>query len=185
MNGIRDMVLYGAHGVCEVLGVEEKVVNGRQQDYYVLRPVYDNKTTIFLPVNNEKSAKKMRRVLSPNEIYSLIRTMPNENSIWIDNETERKSRYKAILAEGDRAALVRVIKALYFHRQEKMAAGKKMHVSDVQFMRDAEKLLYEEFAHVLNIKREQVLPFIAEQISVEEKCRHEKEKAVCTSKGNM
>jgi CarD family transcriptional regulator len=164
------MVLYGAHGVCEVSGVVEKEVDGRRQDYYVLRPVYDSRTTIFLPLNDERSVKKMRRVLSPDEIYSLIRTMPDETAIWIENETERRTRYKAILAEGDRAELVRVIKALYFHQQELTAAGKKMHLADKQFMRDAEKLLYEEFAHVLNINREQVLPFILEQISVDEKC---------------
>jgi hypothetical protein len=37
-------------------------------------------------------------------------------------------------------------------------------------MRDAEDLLYAEFAHVLDIKKEQVLPFIMEQILVEAKC---------------
>jgi CarD family transcriptional regulator len=163
------MVLYGAHGVCEVLGVEEKVVDGRRLDYYVLRPVHDAKTVIYLPTNSDKLTKKMRRILSVDEIYALVSTMPDETAIWIDNEPERKARYKAILAGGDRAELVRVIKALYFHQQERTAAGKKMHISDIQFMRDAEKLLYEEFAYVLNIKKEQVLPFIMERISVDEK----------------
>jgi CarD family transcriptional regulator len=33
-------------------------------------------------------------------------------------------------------------------------------MSDEQFMRDAEKILYDEFAYVLGIKREDILPFI-------------------------
>ena len=31
-------------------------------------------------------------------------------------------------------------------------------------MKDAERILYEEFAYVLHIERDQVLPFITEQI---------------------
>ena len=38
-------------------------------------------------------------------------------------------------------------------------------------MKDAEKLLYDEFAHVLSISPEQVLPFIMEQVELEEKRR--------------
>ena len=36
-------------------------------------------------------------------------------------------------------------------------------------MKEAEKMLYEEFAYVLNIRQDQVLPFILEQIQIEEK----------------
>ena len=44
-----------------------------------------------------------------------------------------------------------------------------MHVADERFLNEAEKLLHEEFAHVLHIKREQVLSFIFEQIKIEER----------------
>jgi CarD family transcriptional regulator len=109
----------------------------------------------------------MRPVLSPEEIRKLIRTMPGEAAFWIENANERKLRYKEILAEGDRAAIVRMIKALYLQRQKRLASGKKPLASDAEFMRAGEKILYDEFAHVLKIKREQVLPFIIEQISPE------------------
>lgn len=36
-------------------------------------------------------------------------------------------------------------------------------------MKDAENMLYEEFAYVLKIRKEQVLPFIMEQVQIEEK----------------
>jgi CarD family transcriptional regulator len=50
------------------------------------------------------------------------------------------------------------------HQQELKEKGKKLRVSDERFLKDAEKVLYDEFAHVLDIKREEVLPFIFEQI---------------------
>ena len=36
-------------------------------------------------------------------------------------------------------------------------------------IKEAERLLYEEFAYVLNIRQDQVVPFIFQQIQVEEK----------------
>jgi CarD family transcriptional regulator len=162
---VRNMVLYGVCGVCEVTGIEKKEFNRRLIDYYVLRPIYGSKITIFLPVNNEKLVKRMRRILSPEEVYALIRTMPDETAMWIENETERRTQYKEIISGGDRITLVRLIKALYFHRLEQREIGKKLNVSDEHFMRDAENLLYAEFAHVLDIKKEQVLPFITRLIS--------------------
>jgi CarD family transcriptional regulator len=162
-------VLYGMHGVCEISGVDEKIVNGRSTDYYVLHPIFDEKTTIFLPVNKEGAVEKMRPVLSPDEIRKLIHAMPGETAFWIENANERKLRYREILAEGDRVAIVRMIKALYLQRQKRLALGKKPLASDAEFMRAGEKILYDEFAHVLKIKRERVLPFIMEQISPEER----------------
>lgn len=166
MSKSRETVLYGMYGICEVTGIEEKEIVGRRADYYVLRPVYDNKTSIFLPVNNE-SAAKMRPVLSPDEVYALIRAMPDETTIHIENESEneRKVRYKAILAEGNRTELVRLIKTLHFQCQERIVSGKKPRLFDKNFMQAAEKLLYEEFAHVLNIEKDRVLGLITRIIS--------------------
>lgn len=36
-------------------------------------------------------------------------------------------------------------------------------------MKEAEKMLYEEFAYALNIRKEEVLPFILQQVQVAEK----------------
>lgn len=167
MYGINDTVLYGAYGVCKIRDITEKEVDGHKQEYYVLKPVYDGNSTIFLPVHNEKTTEKMRHVLSAEEIYALIKAMPAESTIWIDDEAARKGRYKEILTKGNRAALVMLIKTLYLHQQAQMEKGKKLHAADEHCMKDAEKMLYDEFAHVLDIKREQVLPFIFEQIEVE------------------
>ena len=43
-----------------------------------------------------------------------------------------------------------------------------MHVVDERFFKEAEKILYEEFAFVLNIKIEEVLPFIKDRLGIED-----------------
>ncbi len=64
-----------------------------------------------------------------------------------------------------------MIKALHFHQQEQQKKGRRLHISDERFMKEAEKMLYEEFAYVLNIRKEEVLPFILQQVQVAEKMR--------------
>lgn len=166
---VNDAVLYGAEGVCRIIDIGEQDFMGTRAQYYVLKPVYTPGSTVFVPVENEMLTAKMRRILSPEEIRSLIKTIPDEATLWIDDDNTRRARYAEILQKGDRAELVGVIKALYHRREEQQAKGRKLHVADERYLRDAEKVLYDEFAHVLCIKRDEVLPFILEQIQVSDR----------------
>lgn len=148
MFRINDVIIYGTQGVCQIVDMEEKTVGGTKKTYYVLKPVNDNGSTIFAPTDNEFVLKKMRRLLSKNEIHKLIDSMPKEDPIWISNENERKERYKEILAGGDHMEL---IKAIYVHRKEREAEGKRLHMSDERFFKDAEQILYNEFQYVLDM----------------------------------
>jgi CarD family transcriptional regulator len=139
-------------------------------EYYFLQPINDTcSTTIYVPTQNEALISKMRRLLSVEEIHALIRTMPDGNTIWIDDDKIRREQYKNILAVGNRVELVRLIKTLHSHQETLAATGKKLHLDDAKIMKAAEKTLHEEFAHVLNITLEQVVPFIFEQLDVKGK----------------
>ena len=131
--------------------------------------MYDSNSTLFVPVSNDKLTAKMRRVSSPEEIVALISSMPGENAEWIENENERKERYKEAIARGNRRELIQIIKSLYLHQQKLQEKGKRLHLADDRIFREAERMLYDEFALVLHIKREQVLPFILQQLGAEEK----------------
>ena len=169
MYAVNDTILYGLNGACIITDIAKRNISGSIIEYYVLQPVYNNASTIYVPMKNEKLTAKMRRVLSAEEIHGLIQAMPDEDSLWIENENDRKEAYREILSAGDRMKLVRLIKALYLHQEKLQGIGRRLHMSDERFLKDAERLLYDEFALVLNIKPEQVLPFILEQIDVEEK----------------
>ncbi len=164
-----DMVLYSVHGICRIMDRTQRSFGGQKQEYYMLKPVYAPDSTFFVPVDNENLVSKMRRILSGEEIKKLIQEMPDQNSYWIEEEEDRKERYQQILSSGNRTELVRMIKALHFHQQEQQKKGRRLHISDERFMKEAEKMLYEEFAYVLNIRKEEVLPFILQQVQVAEK----------------
>lgn len=164
MHSVNETILYGAHGICRIADIEEHDFTGTRKEYYVLKPVKDEKSTIYVCVHNEKAVQQMRQIMSADEIYQMIRNMPQEPSRWIENKNERNEKYREILSSGDRQALVQMIKALYLHRQQQKAVGKKMHLTDEKFFKEAEKMLYDEFAVVLNIRPDQVLPFIMGQL---------------------
>lgn len=169
MYQINDMIIYGTNGTCKIEDITDKNFGGIHKEYYILKPVSNVSSTIYVPVNNTALVEKMRRTLSTEEIYQIIESMPEEEVIWIDDENQRKERYKEILSHGDRINLVKMIETLYQQKLSLSDRGKKLHVSDERFFKEAEKLLYEEFAVVLNIKQSEVLPFILNQIKLKEK----------------
>ena len=166
-------VVYGKSGVCRVEDIRRETFGRQSGEYYVLKPVYDKQSTIYVPAANEALLQNMRRILTPEEIYKLIRFMPDmSDSQWIQDPRARSDYFKDILQQGDRGELIRIIKALYHQQKEALAHGKKLHAADEAVMKKAEKMLYDEFALVLQIAPEEVLPFITNQIE----CR-EREKA--------
>ena len=165
MFEINDVIIYGTQGVCRIVGVEEKAINGVKKNFFVLKPVNDNGPTIFAPTDNENVLKKMRSLLSEDEINQLIDSMPAEKTLWISNVNERKEQYKNLLASGNHAALIQMIKALYAHKKEREAAGKRLHTMDDDFFKEAERILYHEFQYVLKLNsKNELMQYIFSRI---------------------
>lgn len=158
-------VIYRNEGVCEIKGIIQKEFRDNMMEYYVLNPVHNKNAEVLVPKNNADLVAKMRDVLSKEEIMAIIRQMPDEEVIWIDNEEIRKEKYKEIISEGDRIKLVRLIKTLYLHKEMQKKSGRKLHIADERILKDAEHILYDEVAFVLNISQNEVVPFINEQLS--------------------
>jgi len=165
MFQVNDVIIYGTQGVCKITGTEEKIVSGKKKAYFVLRPVSDKGSTIFAPMDNELVLKKMRRLLTKDEIHKLIDTMAEESGLWIENENERKELYRTVLSNGDHLELIKMIKAIYAHKDQRMAEGKRLHMSDERFFKDAEQILYNEFQYVLNLgSKEELMNYILKRI---------------------
>lgn len=164
MFSVNDVIKYGTHGICKIEEIAEKEFMGAKKPYYVLKPISDQAATLFAPMHNEKVESKMRRILSKDEILALIETMNQEEVTWISNENERKERYKEIILNGNHTELIQMIRALYFHKKEREENGKRLYLSDERFFKEAERILYSEFQYVLELEKDEVLPFIFEQL---------------------
>ncbi|MEY8355333.1 CarD family transcriptional regulator [Lachnospiraceae bacterium 54-53] len=162
---IGDVIIYGSHGICKVTGLQDMCMDEKIRPYYVLKPVFHTASTVYISVIRDRRKTEIRRILSADEIFSLVKKMSGKDFIWITDNRKRKELYGQILADGDRYELVKMIKTLRWHKQELKNSNKdrKLQISDEDFLKNAEKTLCEEFAYVLNIKREEVIPFIYEQ----------------------
>lgn len=166
MFKVNDVVVYGVQGVCEIVGVEERRVDGASKQYFVLKPKNDPNATCYVPTWNEKAWSKMRKVMTKQDVDALIDSMPSKKPTWIVNENERKETYKKILASGDQAAIVSVVQALFLHKKEREAEGKRLHTSDEHFMKDAEQILYNEWQYVLNVDKAGLMAYIFARIKM-------------------
>ncbi len=164
MIRVNDAVLYGVDGICHVTRVTTKIIDGKPEEYYVLHPIDQETTTIYVPTANETLVSRMHRLLSLDEVIELIHSIPDEETIWIEDDTKRRATYGQILLGDDRRELLKLIKTLYLHAQSLKQGKRKMRAADEKVLKEAEKQLYDEFAHVLCIEPGQVLPFIFRMI---------------------
>ena len=164
MFQINDVVVYGAQGVCKIVGMQEQKIDGTNKTYFVLKPADDRGATFYVPTWNEKALAKMRKVMTKQDVDALIDSMPKKKPVWIANENERKETYKRILAGGNQAQIISMIQAIYLHKKEREAEGKRLHMSDEHFMKDAEQLLYNEWQYVLNVDKAGLMAYIFDRI---------------------
>ncbi len=155
-----DYVVYGIHGVCRVTGTEEQTVDRKRVDYYILEPVDQQGARFFVPKHNQAAVAKLRPILKREELYALLCSDEVRQQTWISDENHRKQLYRELIVSSDRAALIRMVGALHRHKAEQAAAGRKFHLCDENFLRDAEKVLGGEFSIVLGIPPEQVEDYI-------------------------
>lgn len=159
---IGDVIIYGRHGICKVTGLQDMCVDETMRPYYVLRPVYNTGATIYVSAVSDSKKTEIRKLLSTDEIFSLVKKLSGKNFIWNKDNRKRKELYSQILADGNHTELINMIKTLQCHKKDLKDVNKnnKLQISDEDFLKGAEKTLCEEFAYVLKINREEVMPFI-------------------------
>ena len=159
---IGDHVHYGAHGVCEVCGLESREMGGEKRKYFTLRPTGSENILLYLPQDAEPEKVRLRRLLSRQEILEIIDRAETMRTEWIHDSKLRRETFTKVLRGGDAAELFCMLKTIYVHQQE---GGKPLPMSDQEMMHAAQRQLYSEMAHVLEMEESQVQPFILHRIS--------------------
>lgn len=155
-----DRVLYGIHGVCEILDITLRTVDRKQVEYYELEPLAQPGARYFIPTQNQAAVMKLKKVMDKQTLIELLKSDAVRHDVWIEDESKRKLRYRELINSGDRAALLNMVHALHQHKKAQLEAGKKFHLCDENFMRDAERLLSAEFSLALGIQPDEVGDYI-------------------------
>lgn len=155
-----DQVVYGIHGVCRILHLELRTVDRKKVEYYVLSPLEQPDARFYVPTQNKAAVAKLRPILTREALDALLQSEDAEKDVWIADENQRKQRYRELINSGDRAALICMVRTLHKHKTEQLASGRKFHICDENFLRDAQKLLSSEFSLILNIRPDEVGTYI-------------------------
>lgn len=90
---------------CRIQQIEEKSIGASRRLYYVLKPVYHEDSTIFVPVDNPARTGKMHRLLRAQEVLELLSGLAGDDGLWVEDEAQRKKLHaaeEAILKEAER-----------------------------------------------------------------------------------
>ncbi len=155
-------VVYGTNGICVIEDITQmSFVTGEPKvPYYILKPAVANASTIFVPVENEVLVSKMRVLMTKEEIDTLLLGMKDKSVEWENDRRVRNDIFHDILAGGVTEDLLLMIRCIYVKKKELEEHNKKLSSADANMLKSAEKLIEEEFAHVLNIKTSEVAKYI-------------------------
>ncbi len=156
MFKIGDIVVYGAQGICKIAGTEQKQIGKTSVNYYVLKPIFNQNTSVFVPVENAALTAKMQEILSKEQANRLAQRVININILKFVGENDKQDQYKTILASGDRERLIALIKTIRAERDTRRENGKKLNINDEQTLRKAETLFYNELAFVYDVSPDEV-----------------------------
>ena len=78
--------------------------------------------------------------------------------------SQLKEHYKSCMDSYECEDLIHITMSLYVKRQEAMEQKKKFGAVDERYMKEAENLLFGEFAAALGIERDSVSAYIAAKI---------------------
>lgn len=157
-----DYVVYGNAGVCKVEGIGPLTIGNSDKEYYTLVPVYGRNSRIYAVVDSEKVV--IRPIMTKTESDALLDEVEEIDALSIGDEKRREEIYKETMRTCDCKEWVRIIKALYFRKMDRLAKGKKVTSSDERYLQMAEENLYGELACSLQMPKEKVEEFMAEKI---------------------
>ena len=176
---VGDYVMYAGNGICRINDIRRERFSGLEERlYYVMSSVYDSGAKFYLPVGMEDIKKRIRPLLSEGEIWAIIDETEDIGSRWIENDDSRMAAFEQILKGGEIAEILWLVKILNLHKIEMRESGRKFRSCDEKVLTHAERVITEEFAFVLGLRRESVIPRIVDYITERREGRNDERRGV-------
>lgn len=146
-------VAYRSEGACVISDVRTEsfgTANGTEL-YYVLSPIREPRSTVFVPVKNENLVAFMRPLMSAAEITDMVNGERDARVEWLSDSRARGASFKEILARGDRRELIRLVNTLSEKSDAAKQSGAKFSSSELSILERAKKMLFDEFSVTTDI----------------------------------
>lgn len=159
MYKVGTYVSYRSEGVCIINEIKQQEFGALDMlsEYYILSPIGDPNSKLYVPVNNEALVLKMRPLFSAEELNALARELRNEKMEWIKEPRPRNNAFREILSLGDRVALIKLVHTLVAQAEEFESIGKTLTQGDEMTLKRAKDMLIAEFSFTTDVNNEQRL----------------------------
>ncbi len=161
-----DYVRYASTGVCVVEDI--RTIKDRKRhtegEFYVLKPVSANASTVYVPTDNENLTSKMRYVMSKNDIDEVISEVKCSDTKWIDDRKLRAVSFSDTVRHGNNKDLLGLIACIYMKKYELETIGKRLSSADEAALIGAQRLVEDEFSFVLGVSCGEVAAYIKSKL---------------------
>jgi CarD family transcriptional regulator len=163
MFHVGDLIIYSAHGVCQIDDICDKSFSGETRTYYVMHPLEDPKLTINIPTDRESIT--VLSLIDENDAGKILDSFGEESEIqWVENSNQRAQYFHQIINTGNRKDIIKLVNTLVRKKQEAEMNGKKFGQTDQKVLNSVQKILFVELAIALNTTVEAIEERVADMI---------------------
>lgn len=159
MYKVGTYVSYRSEGVCVISEIRSQKFGmlNEHKDFYILSPLRDASSTLFVPADNEALLAKMRPLCSASEINAIASKLVDKRLEWDAQPRRRSNYFKDILSDGNRELLISLIHTVNDKENELSKQGKHVTQGDMTALERAKKMLVSEFSFTTDISNEETL----------------------------
>lgn len=163
MYKIGDIIVYSAHGLCQIDDICERTVLGETRTYYVMHPLDDKDLTISCPVDSDKVL--MLSALEADEAAEILQSFRSPGLPWVDDYRQRTARYREYMNSGDRMTIARMANTLMYKELELGQVKKHLYETDRKMLADIKRILFHELALSMDSTYEKIESLIGQYIA--------------------
>lgn len=150
MYKVGDKVVHQREGACYIKDQVCIEVDRTTKEYYVLEPLADKRTCIYISMDPKKQ-KSIRRAITRKKLKEFEIMLDTLSGVWIEDARKRQQSYTKTVRTFDFLEVLSILKMMTVNN-----SIKKLPANDSPLLMTAEKLIYSEIAIVLELSYELV-----------------------------
>ena len=157
---VGDRVVHAREGLSTITNITTMM----DREYYVVVADKGERENIY--VLKERTENIIRPIMSLEEGMKVVDYMKTVKAEFISNTKQRRDQYRKRLLSGNVLDLAYLSRQLYFFNYyNSIGQVVKLGPTDLQMLKDAEKVLFDELALSFNVDRDKVDQKIAELLA--------------------
>ena len=154
---VGDKIIHSREGLSTIIG--ETTIAGNE--YFVVHSDKGSKENIY--VMKSRTENIIRPVMNREQAMVVIELMKTVPAAFISNTKQRRDIYKKKLLSGDVNDLAYLSRQLFFFNYyNSIGQVVKLGPTDLQMLKDAESILYDELALSFNVDRTNVADTVSQ-----------------------